>query len=309
LSTANEGATKHYSFTTSDLDDDTFALVTASCGLSGVESNETFTASSGSGSFDCAFPDGPKFSTVSVRVKDSGNLASNTSSIVVTVANVAPVVGAPGVTYDPITGVASVMVAFTDPGINDSHTGQFNWTINGTTSTSTGTVPPGGRTMTGTRSLLPGCYTISVTATVTDNAGDSHTGLASPTPSTTTDIYSVQFQSPIKDNARNLVKYGNVVPVKVVVYSNCSVGTTVTSPQLFIQLTTGSDGGPETYVNAITESVSAADTGQQMRISGNGYIYNLSTKGLTASKEYAVRVKLGSIVGPDLMAATLSNSK
>jgi hypothetical protein len=227
----------------------------------------------------------------------------------VTVANVAPVVGVPVVTYDTLTGLASVSVSFTDPGVHDTHTGQFNWTINGSPSTSLGTVAPGARNMTGTRALLPGCYTIKVSATVTDNAGGSHIGLASPVPATSTDIYSVQFQSPIKDNARNLVKYGNVVPIKVIIYSSCSIGTTITSPQLFVQLTTGTDGDPLTYSNAITESVSAADTGQQMRVSGNGYIYNLSTKGLTPSKDYAVRVKLGSIVGPDLATATLSNSK
>src|SRR5439155_754562 len=88
---ANEGDTNHYTFTTSDPGvNDTFSVVSESCGLNGTLSNAAFTSSTGAGSFDCTFPDGPKSSTVSVQVKDSDNASSNTSSITVTIANVAP---------------------------------------------------------------------------------------------------------------------------------------------------------------------------------------------------------------------------
>src|SRR5207244_806082 len=87
---ANEGDVKHYTFTTSDPGADTFSLVSETCGTNGTLSNAAFTSSTGAGSFDCTFPDGPKSSTVSVQVKDSDNASSNTSSITVTIANVAP---------------------------------------------------------------------------------------------------------------------------------------------------------------------------------------------------------------------------
>ena len=41
------------------------------------------------------------------------------------------------------------------------------------------------------------------------------------------DIYTPSFKAPIKDNERNIAKYGNVVPIKVELASNCLPGTTV----------------------------------------------------------------------------------
>src|SRR5439155_14380939 len=85
---ANEGDTNHYTFTTSDPGvNDTFSVVSESCGLNGTLSNAAFTSSTGAGSFDCTFPDGPKSSTVSIQVKDSDNANSNTDTIGVTIAN------------------------------------------------------------------------------------------------------------------------------------------------------------------------------------------------------------------------------
>ena len=62
------------------------------CGIGGTLSNPSFIAATGAGSFDCAFPDGPANSTVSVQVSDSDGANSNIDTIDVTVANVAPTV-------------------------------------------------------------------------------------------------------------------------------------------------------------------------------------------------------------------------
>ena len=46
--------------------------------------------------------------------------------------------------------------------------------------------------------------------------------------------------------------------------------------------------------NIVAESVSSADTGNLMRLNGGGYIFNLTTKGLTQGTDYAVRIRTGS---------------
>jgi hypothetical protein len=87
---ANEGQTKSYTFTTSDPGQDTFSLVSESCGANGTLSNAAFNGTTGAGSFDCTFADGPASSIVSVQVKDSDDANSNTDTITVAIANVAP---------------------------------------------------------------------------------------------------------------------------------------------------------------------------------------------------------------------------
>ena len=90
---ADEGQTKHYTFTTTDPGQDTFTLFSVSCGTNGtVVAPASFNTTSGAGSFDCSFPDGPSSSSVAVQVKDSDGAASNMATTDVTVANVAPTV-------------------------------------------------------------------------------------------------------------------------------------------------------------------------------------------------------------------------
>ena len=47
----------------------------------------------------------------------------------------------------------------------------------------------------------------------------------------------------------------------------------------------------------LAESVSSADTENQMRLSGGQYLYNLSTKGMTQGRDYTIRVRVGSSTG------------
>ncbi len=90
--TANEGDTKTYSFTVSDPGADTFVLDATECGLNGTQVGpDTFNSTTGAGSFDCSFPDGPASSTVSVTVSDSDG-ASDSDSLVVAISNVKPTV-------------------------------------------------------------------------------------------------------------------------------------------------------------------------------------------------------------------------
>src|SRR4029079_4041852 len=88
---ANEGETKHYTFTVSDVPADTYGPGVASCGI-GSLSGYTATGNSGSqsGSFDCSFPDNAS-TTVSVSfTDDDGGVGSDSKTV--TIANLAPVV-------------------------------------------------------------------------------------------------------------------------------------------------------------------------------------------------------------------------
>ncbi|MBF4766142.1 hypothetical protein ISU07_23670, partial [Nocardioides islandensis] len=88
-SAADEGSTKTYTYTVTDAGQDDAAItVVEDCGDNGTRIN-----TAAANSFDCTFPDGPASSTVSVTADDhdsANNIGSD--SIVVTVANVAPVV-------------------------------------------------------------------------------------------------------------------------------------------------------------------------------------------------------------------------
>jgi len=115
-SSANEGDTKSYSFIVSDPGDDTFSVVSASCGTNGTFSNGVFDGVTGAGSFDCTFPDGPASSNVSVQVADSENANSNTDTIAVAVANVAPTVSLSGAISANEGDITSYSFTVSDPG-------------------------------------------------------------------------------------------------------------------------------------------------------------------------------------------------
>ena len=59
----------------------------------------------------------------------------------------------------------------------------------------------------------------------------------------------------------------------------------------------------------VVESVSNADTDNQMRVNGGGYIYNLTTKNLQAGQDYTIRIRSGSSTGPIILAALFQPKK
>ena len=63
--------------------------------------------------------------------------------------------------------------------------------------------------MTDTMRLPSGCYagTIRATASVTDD--DTGTGTSGQRTFDTQDVYTAAWKEPIKDNERNIAKYGN----------------------------------------------------------------------------------------------------
>jgi hypothetical protein len=310
----NEGTQHTYAFTVTDPGVDTFDIAATGCGANGTLVGTAVTTATG-GSFVCSFPDGPKTSAVSVQVKDSDGASSATVSQTVAVANLAPSVNQPAISVDPVSGIATFTTSFTDPGLPDTFpTGRFDVTVNGTAYAVTGTIVRttggGGGAMTGTLRLVSGCYagTIKASASVTDN--DGATGTSTQRTFTTLDVYTATWKDPIRDNERNIAKYGNVVPVKLALTSTCT-GATNTTPNLFLTYVEGNvgDDQPDGSANVVAESVSNADTDNQMRLSGSQYMYNLTTKGMQAGKDYTVRVRVGSSTGSVIKSALFQPKK
>lgn len=246
-----------------------------------------------------------------ITVTDAGTTGgetdarSDSASVPVTVGNVAPAVAAPTLTLNPFSGVLSLSTTFSDPaGAHDTYQGSFTVDGNSVAGTVTGT------SMSGSTVLAPGCHTVTARATVSDEDGGSTTSDAAGS-AADLDVYAVSFQAPIRDDVRNVAKYGNVVPVKVLAVSSCT-GLPATSTPLSIQLIKGNVTDDVTVDDsnaAVTESVSSADSGTQMRVADGKYIYNLSTKGLTTGSDYTIRIRSGSTTGPIVLRALLSTRK
>src|SRR5207247_99293 len=87
-----EGSTHSYSYTISDPGQDTVASVSTSCSGTGSKASGSDSFTNTSGSFQCAFADGPNSSTVSAAATDSDGATGAADTQSVTVNNVAPTV-------------------------------------------------------------------------------------------------------------------------------------------------------------------------------------------------------------------------
>ena len=114
---ANEGETKSYTFAWSDPGQDTVTVIgSPSCGTGGALVAGSLITNTGGGSFQCRFPDGPATPIVSIQVQDSDSAASNTSTVSVTVGNIAPSVTLSGPTSANEGETKSYTFMFTDSG-------------------------------------------------------------------------------------------------------------------------------------------------------------------------------------------------
>jgi hypothetical protein len=253
--------------------------------------------------------------TVTVKVTDKNNV-SDTKTFTVNVSNENPTASNPSFVFNSVLGTATAGFDFSDVGYLDTHgSSYFTWSGVGDTGNRPATVsaqenvaPDATGKASDTRTLNPGCYNLTVTGTAKDNDGGTSAPLTLYSNSQQTSVYAKGFLPPIMDNERNIAKYGNVVPVKVQLTNPCTGGT-VTSESLFITVAKGLNGEFIEDVNTIATSVSAADSGSQMRVADGGYIFNLSTKNLSANADWAVRVRLGSTTGPVLLQAVLYPKK
>jgi hypothetical protein len=228
--------------------------------------------------------------TVTVKVTDKdGGIGSATFKI--TVGNLAPTTNTPVFTFNPFTGVASASIKYSDPGWLDTHTATFAWGDGSSTTASPDSqehLQPDatGSFTAGHTYTAIGCVAAAPTVTLTDDDGGSVTyaydgGL---------DHYSVAFLAPIQDGVRNIVKQGNVIPVKLQI-TDCSgqavLGKTLSIGYIEGDLYDDADAG----TLQVVESVSNADTSGFMRQVDSKYMYNLATKSMKVSMPYTVVVR------------------
>jgi hypothetical protein len=272
--------------------------------------NASATGSLASKSHAYGDDDGNPF-TVTVTVTDT-NGDSGSATFQATVANVDPTALNPTFVFNPVVGTATAGFDFADAGWLDTHAASFfTWSAGAPSGSKTVTeenvAPDATGTASENRIFAPGCYNLTVTGTAKDDDGGMSAAL-SIFSGAQTGVYANAFRPPIMDNERNIAKYGNVVPIKVTLTNPCTGGT-VTNVALYVQVIKGVGGEYIEDNNVVVESVSAADTGQQMRVADGMYIYNLSTKSLTANSDYAVRIRMGSLSGPMILQAVLYPKK
>jgi hypothetical protein len=262
----------------------------------GSLTSATYSGSGTSASMNCTFGDNGTF-TVRARIidKDDGYTEYTTT---VTVDNVAPTNTFSAFSFNPYNGMASASISFSDPGWRDLISSGFNWAgvlkVYGPIGPATGPGPITG-SFTSTHTFGPGCITDAIEVVVSDDDGASfgHQFAAADT----LGLYSVAFLAPLKDGARNVVKLGNVIPVKLSI-RDCS-GNSLTNKTLSIWVTAGILN-PEDVTNTTdlvtANSVSSADTTGFMRLADGQYMYNLATKGLTTGLPYTIVIKDGALV-------------
>ena len=249
----------------------------------------TYSAAGTSASQICTFGDNGSM-TVLGRIfdKDSG-YTDYTTNVVVN--NVAPSMTGNSFSFNPFTGVANASVSFSDPGWLDVVSSTFDWAGVPQTPASIGPgSAPGPLTGTFNGShTFAGCVAGAIGVHVSDDDSGSfdHTFAAA----NSLGVYSVAFMAPIKDGARNIVKLGNVLPVKIVVL-DCN-GSPVLNRTLTVVLVSGTSAQDIADGINLTDgtSVSSADTGNVMRLADGHYMYNLATKGLPTGVPFTIIIR------------------
>jgi hypothetical protein len=236
----------------------------------------------------CSYGDNGTY-TVRGRIfdKDSGYTTYTTT---VTVTNVNPTLNSPVFTYNPFTGFATATISYSDPGWLDTFSATFTWgdgsTSTGALASPTNSPPSATGTFTASHTYAVGCVSVAPSVVVTDDDG----GSASYTYPGGIQHYTVAFQAPIQDGARNIVKQGNVIPVKLVI-TDCS-GNPVLGKSLSIGYIAGDVyNDDDAGLLNLTESVASADTNGWMRQVDSQYMYNLATKSLNPNMPYTVVVR------------------
>jgi hypothetical protein len=221
----------------------------------------------------------------------------------VAVNNVAPSYAGHTFVFNPFTGVANASISFSDPGWLDTVTAVWAGIVPGLNPTSAGPgAAPG--PLTGTFSAsntFAGCVNAAIGVGVSDDDGGSFSYQFAA--ANTLGAYTATFMAPLKDGARNIVKLGNVIPVKVDVL-DCH-GIPVLNRTLQVWLVSGTSPEDIAAGENLTEgtSVSSADSGNQMRIADGHYMFNLATKGLKTGVPFTIIIKdLDPILGTQNIA-------
>ena len=250
----------------------------------------TYGASSASPNVMCTYGDNGAY-TVRGRIIDKdGGFSEYTT--VVTVTNVDPIRTGQSFAFNPFTGLATATVNFSDAGWLDVVSSMFNWAgtpvAGNPSSYGPGSGPgPLTGTFTSTRDFEPGCFNAPVSVRVSDDDG----GYFDYTYVTSLNVYTVAWDPPIQDGMRNVVKKGNVIPLKLRV-TDCT-GAALTDKTLSIKVVAGivDPSDIDSGVYQVPGSVSGADTTGFMRQVDSKYMYNLDTKSFSIDMPYTIVIK------------------
>ena len=244
--------------------------------------------------------------TATLKVKDGAGNVLAEEQVAVTISNRAPVminalatITTPAYptsfVYNPYTGVAEAKVSFSDVGFLDVVTASFSGITNLTSPNNTrgpATSGPLTGTFTANQTFSAGtCVTGAISVRVSDDDATATQGFFDHEFATAGALErnTATWMAPIKGGTRNVVKHGNVIPVKLSVL-DCN-GAVLTGKTLTIKLTSASNSqGEDVPTEDVATSVSSADTGNQMRMAGDHYMYNLATKGLTVGHPYTITI-------------------
>jgi hypothetical protein len=126
--------------------------------------------------------------------------------------------------------------------------------------------------------------------TVAAEAQDKDGGVSAPFSSTAVQVYGGDFQPPVDPESVNLVRAGQVVPVKIFVGCNAFVG----GLQPLITVRAGDydpNVDPDDPTYYVQDSASQADTDGVMREVGQQYIYNLIVPSSPTGSLFTVAVR------------------
>ena len=186
------------------------SLVAQGCGEKGTLSNDSFDPATGTGSFDCTFPDGPATSTVSVQVQDRAGAANDASTIEVSIANLPPEVGAVTISPEPSIKGSAVTA---DATFADANPGDTSFTCTVNSGDGLGALPGtvAGTTCTGPAHTYVAVGSYPVAVAVTDK--DGGTGSASAV-HVVIFAFSGFFQPVDNLQVVNVANAGRSIPVK-----------------------------------------------------------------------------------------------
>jgi predicted extracellular nuclease len=242
-----------------------------------LDNNGTFETPGQSVSYYAA--DGPASPTVKVQVTDAfGALAVSQATVNIT--NVAPTITS--LTGSPANTLTGQNVTFTgtatDPSAPDTTAG-FTWAFD--TGSGFGAFGSNGFVTT-----FSACGTYTVAAKAQDKDG----GVSAPFTSTAVQVFGGSFQPPVDPESVNLVRAGQVVPVKIFV--ECNGFQSGLHP--LITLRAGDydpNVDPDDPTYYVQDSASQADTDGVMRESAQQYLYNLIVPSSPAGSLFTVAVR------------------
>ena len=238
-----------------------------------LDANGTFETPGQSVSFSAAGLDGPSSRSIGVRTSDEGGLFA-TAMTTVDITNVAPSVGAIVATASPILIGAPVLVSasFSDPGTSDTYQAMWSW---GDGSSSAGTL--NASSVSGTHTYTtPGVRTIVLT--VTDDDGGSRAAHVERT---------IVYNVCLLYDPNRAVPRGSTVSIKLQL---CDANRANLSSASVLLSTQGVS--PVTTPAGVSPSVDGSFRYDPTLGATGGYIYNVSTKGLS-NGTYALRFTAG----------------